>query len=87
MTLNQNELERHSEQLQKEHTTSAHASDLTERLLCTMEEQLKLTRSEREEMARQHAIDKEFLTSIFRELEVPSALNPFQATKEPTIRK
>ena len=39
-----------------------------------MEEQLKTARAEREELARQHAADKDFLSGIFRELEAQLAI-------------
>lgn len=67
-------LQHEVEQARTDQQASEQASSLAERAVSTMEEQLRLVRQEREEMARQHATDKEFLSGIFRELEVASQL-------------
>ncbi|KAL1521825.1 hypothetical protein AB1Y20_021476 [Prymnesium parvum] len=67
-------LERSTEQLRLDQRASEQASSIAERLVASMEQELKLIRSEREETARQHASDKEFLTGIFRELEAQLSL-------------
>ena len=69
MTVEREEHARAAQRLQEDQQAAENASSMASRLVGSMEEQLRLARSEREEMARQHASDKEFLSGIFRELE------------------
>lgn len=56
------------EQQEQESTSS-----IGERLQRAMDAQTEMVRSEREELARQHAADREFLNGVFRELEAQLA--------------
>ena len=69
MTVEREEHDRASQRLHEDQQAAENASSMASRLVASMEEQLRLARSEREEMTRQHASDKEFLSGIFRELE------------------
>ena len=50
------------------------ASQISERMLRSIEEQAAVVRAEREEQARQHASDRQSLTNIFSELEAQLSL-------------
>ena len=58
------------EQLSREQESAHQASKVCERAVGAIEAEMKQARGDREEMARQHASDKELLSNIFRELEV-----------------
>jgi len=55
--------------MQEERQGAEATNELSERLVRTMEAQSAAVRTEREELARQHAEDREFLNGIFTELE------------------
>ena len=57
------------EQQEAESTTS-----ISERLQRAMDAQVEMVRNERQEMARTHSADREFLNGVFRELEAQLAL-------------
>ena len=67
------------EQQEQESTTS-----IGERLQRAMDAQTEMVRSEREELARQHAADREFLNGVFRELETQLA---FARTEREEVQK
>ena len=53
--------------LLKDQRERENAEQISERMLRSMEEQVGFARSEREEQARQHAADKEYLTGVLAE--------------------
>lgn len=55
--------------MQDERQGAEATNELSERLVRTMETQAAAVRAEREELARQHAEDRQFLNGIFTELE------------------
>ena len=61
-------------QLLSEQQESESTSSVTMRLTKAMEAQVDLVRTEREELARAHAADREFLNGVFSELEAQLAL-------------
>jgi chromosome segregation ATPase len=61
-------------QLLQEQQEQESTSQVSERMMKSMEAQTEMVRAEREELARQHAADREFLNGIFSELEAQLAL-------------
>ena len=55
--------------LRQEQQSAQQSAAMCERLVASMEEELKRARADREEATRLNADDKETLTNIFRELE------------------
>ena len=82
MTAERDEAVQQVEQLKREQQSLRQSSATFERMISSMEEQLKLARTEREVLQVQHAGDKEMLSNIFRELE--ASLTTARAEREET---